>query len=364
MRYYSLTLSDPKTGASIVPDGKEGFTRAVPGTPTFSSLYRDPFLGRLLPDPGALDINFDIPVSQLGKPQGSFRIKIWGIGLKMISQAENLHGLRFELKAGMTQPGLPLANSAQAGVIAEGVVYEGWGNWEGVDQTLDLLINPGPPGTSESIYDRPISFSWPAGTPLYEAIDAALSAALPEFKTQIVIDSRLVLPNDEHGYYAKPSQWASYILGLTQPLGRQLLGFNYPGVQIVATGDTIYVFDGTQQGPKNVPLEFQDLIGQPTWLSGLQIQFNTVLRADIGLINTVKFPTGIVAPYTVLSAAAGATISVPALPLPAKNKSIFQGDFLINEVHHFGQFRSPDASAWRTAFRAAPAPPQKPGAKP
>ncbi|HZT01878.1 MAG TPA: hypothetical protein VFA39_06415 [Steroidobacteraceae bacterium] len=340
----------------LIPRGV-GFQRGT--GPTFSSLYRD-LSGRMQTDPGALHIEFDIPVTQLAQPQGGFLIKIYGVGLGMISQAANLSGMRFQLKAGMA-PGLPLANPAQAGVIAEGNVFQAYGNWEGVNQTLNLIVNPGPPGTTDSIFDRKVSFFWPAGTSLYDAINAALQAALPEFKTEVFIDPRIVLPNDEAGYYATPSQWASYLLGVTQPLGAQILGFDYPGVKITATGDTIYVFDGTDTNnglsAVTVPINFEDLIGQPTWLLGTQISFKTVLRADIGVGNHIRFPQGIVAPYAILSPAAGAANTTPSVPLPAKSKSVFQGEFVINEVHHFGSYREPDPSAWTSAFVASPAPP-------
>jgi hypothetical protein len=353
VRYYSLTISNPKTGQSIVPDGQEGFTTGT--GPTFSSLYRDRMTGQIFPDPGALQVDFDIPVTQLAKPQGAFRVKVWGIGIKMIGQAANLNGMRFQLKAGMSS-GLPLANPAQAGVIVEGNVFQAYGNWQGVNQTLDLIVNPGAPGTTESIFDRRLFFFWPAGTSLYDAIDATLQASLPEFKRQIFIDPSIVLSNDEAGWYANPTQWAGYILGLTQPLGSKILGFDYPGVQVVATGDTIYVFDGTQQGSPLTQLNFEDLIGQPTWISGTKVQFKTVLRADIGVSNSVRFPQVVMAPFALLSPAAGAAATSPSVPLPAKNKSIFQGDFVIQEVHHFGSFREPDADAWTTAFTASPAP--------
>ena len=352
MRYYSLTLSNPKSGASIVPSG-EGFTTGT--GPTFTSLYRDARTGQMLSDPGALQINFDFPVVPLATPQGGSLIKISGVGLKMIGQAANLAGMRFQLKAGMA-PGLPLANPAQAGVIAEGNVFQGYGNWEGTEQTLDLIVNPGPPGTTDSIFNRHVSFFWPAGSSLHDAIDAALQAALPEFKREIFIDPRLVLSNDEAGYYGSPTQWAGYLLGITQPLGAKLLGFSYPGVQVMVTGDTIYVFDGAQQPSILRQLNFEDLIGQPTWLSGTQITFTTVMRADISILNRIRFPKGIVAPYAIMSPAAGAQPSSPNFPLPAKNRSIFQGDFLIQDVHHFGNFRDPDPTAWATVFVATPPP--------
>jgi hypothetical protein len=212
-----------------------------------------------------------------------------------------------------------------------------------------MLVLPGPPGTTSNIFDRPVSFQWPAGSSLADAINAALQAALPEFKRQVFISPSLTLPNDEAGWYANPSQWAGYILGLTQPLGAQLLGFNYPGVQIVASGDTIYVFDSTASGTIVTPLAFQDLVGQPTWLSGTTIQFNTVLRADIGVGNKVKFPSGILAPYALTSPAA----AVPGNSVPVNSKIAFQGTFAITETHHFGNFRDSDAGSWVTSFVAA-----------
>lgn len=349
MRYYSITISDQKTGESLIPTGL-GFARGT-GT-TFSSLAKRPFTGQLVPDPGALNVEFDIPVTQLAIPQGAFRIKIWGVGLKCLSQAANLSGMRFSMNAGMSH-GLPLANSAQAGPVAQGNIFQGYGNWQGVNQTLDLIVNPGPPGATESIFDRSLSFFWPAGTSLYDAIDAALQATLPEFKRQIFIDPNLVLSHDEAGWYANPSQWASYLLGVTQPLGAQLVGANYPGVQIMVTGDTIYVFDEPQnkRGSVTIPLAFQDLIGQPTWISATAVQFNTVLRADIGVGNRILFPTGVLTPYA---------LTAPGLPfpptVPAASRSIFQGEFVVKHLHHFGNFRDADADSWVTAFEATVAP--------
>lgn len=346
MRYYNLYITDPKTGQSIVPNSSGGFTRGT--GPTFSSLAKLPMTGQMVADPGALNIEFDIPISQLAKPQGASRLKIWGVGLGALSQASQLAGMNVQLSAGMST-GLPLANPAQAGMILRGVVFTGYGNWEGTNQTLDLIVNPGPPGTTDSIFDRSLSFFWPAGTPLADAINVALEAALPEFKRKVSISPNLTLPNPEAGWYANLSQWASYLLGLTQPLGAQLLGFNYPGVQIVATGDTIYVFDGTQNGAALTQLQFQDLIGQPTWISGTEIQFNKVLRANIGVGNTVKFPSGILAPYALTSPAA----AVPGNSVPVNSKIAFQGTFTVTEAHHMGNFRDPNGLSWVTAFKAA-----------
>ena len=348
MRYYSLHITDPKTGQMLSPTPSGGFAFGN-GEFTFSSLGRLPFTGQVVSDPGALNIEFDVPVSQLAKPQGSSRIKIWGPGLQMLGQASQLAGMNVQLSAGMYR-GLPLATqqTVHAGVVLKGSIFQAFGNWEGTNQTLDMLVLPGPPGAKGNIFDRPVSFSWPAGTPVADAIAAALQATLPEFKTQIEITTNFVLPYDETGFYANPSQWAGYILGLTQPLGKKLLGFDYPGVKIAATGDTIYVFDGPRQPLKPVALQFEDFIGQPTWISGTSVQFNTVLRADLGLGNAVKFPTDIVSPYALTSP----TVISPG-NTPVNSKIAFRGTFTTTEVHHYANFRDSDAMSWVTAITAS-----------
>jgi hypothetical protein len=113
-------------------------------------------------------------------------------------------------------------------------------------------------------------------------------------------------------------------------------------------GNTISVYDG--QGPtpaKVVPLAFQDLIGQPTWISASQVSFKTVLRSDIGLGMQVKFPQGIVAPYALTSASAATPNA------PVSSKTAFQGNFVVTEIHHFACFRQADAESWNTTYTAS-----------
>ena len=350
MRYYSLTISDPVSGASIVPNPSGGFTTGT--GPTFSSLARLPMTGQIVVDPGALDINFDIPVTQLATPKGGFRIKISGPGLQMLGQANQLAGMHFSLSAGMSA-GLPLANPVQAGVIALGNILASYGNWQGSNQTLDLLVNPGAP---QNLFGTPVSFQWFAGVPLSDAISATLNAAFPGFKIQVyILNENFTLPNDEAGLYQNLAQFASYLTELTKTIGSQTHQ-NYSGVQITYSGSTIIVYDGTvtNAGPAKSPvaLEFQDLVGQPTWIAPTQVQFNTVLRGNIGVGNTVKFPSAILAPYALTSPAAAA----PGNSTPVNNKIAFQGTFLVKSVEHFGSFRDPDADSWVTSFVATSPP--------
>ena len=340
MRYYSITLTDPISGQSIVQDGSQGFAKGTGST--FSSFVNG------ASDPGALNVNFDLPIVNFDAFQGAQRVKIQGVGLKMLGQASNLAGLNFTMKAGMAPNSLPLANPAQAGIVLQGNVFQAYGNWQGVDQTVDLIINP---GIRQSIFEVGIPFWWQAGTPLSQAIESALQQALPGFKYEIFIDSRLVLANDENGWYQNFAQFAQYLKGLTLKLGSALYT-DYPGVVTAWNGDTISVYDASGGGPPsiNVQLNFQDLIGQPTWIGPAEVNFKTVLRADISVGNLVTFPAGIVAPYAITSPSA-------ALPnVPARSSTVFQGQFLVKEVHHFGNFRQPDADSWATSFVGIPVP--------
>jgi hypothetical protein len=349
MRYYDIRIGKSPKGPFLVQAPTGGF--ALGQGPTFSSKARLPITGQIVVDPGALDISFDIPVSNLATPRGAFRIKISGPSLQMLGQASQLAGLYFSMSAGMSA-GLPLADPTQAGIIAIGNILASYGNWEGTNQTLDLLVNPGWP---QNLFGTPASFQWPAGSSLYDAINATLSAAFPGFKILVFIDANLTLPNDEAGYYGNLPQFAGYLAELTKTIGGQTHE-NYAGVQIGAYGDTIVVQDGTSTiaGPGKAPvaLNFQDLVGQPTWTSATTVQFNTVLRANIQPGNRVTFPTGILAPYALTSPSAAA----PGNIVPVNNKIAFQGTFLVNFVEHFGSFRDPDATAWVTAITATSSP--------
>src|SRR5690242_7071326 len=135
MRYYSITLTDSVSGKVYKPDPTgNGFIKAGAG-PTFISYAN----GQTIP--GALNIELDMPVVAFDSPQGNGMVRIWGVGLQMIGQASDLNGAKITLSAGR-KPGLPLASkqAIQAGIIVQGSIYQAFGNWQGVNQTLDLLV--------------------------------------------------------------------------------------------------------------------------------------------------------------------------------------------------------------------------------
>lgn len=334
-----MTITDAVSGQVYAPDKNGGgFVKGGSG-PTFTSYA----YGQTIP--GALNIELDMPVVAFDSPQGNGMVRIWGVGLQMIGQASDLNGANITISAGM-QKGLPLANPAQAGIIVQGSIYQAFGNWQGVNQTLDLVIQ-----ASDLTPPNGIWFSWTSDNSLEGTIFTTLQQAFPGYKAKVEIAANLQPPNggDQPGIYQSLSQFCGHLQEITEKAGQAVYGEGYPGVQVTIVGNTIKVFDGTQEQTP-VQIAFQDLIGQPTWINPGEVNFKTVLRSDIAVDTQIKFPQGIVAPFALTSAAAAAPNS------PARNKTVFQGVFSVKEVHHFANFRQPDADSWNTTFVAVPLP--------
>ena len=369
MRFYDLIVSDPTTGAVWYPTSTGKLVKGAPppqtgsvstdssgmsvvtvagsngvrATSTFTSWVKA-LNGQMVSDPGALNIEFDFATIPFNTPQGSAQITVHGVGLQMIGQAANLNGQNITLQAGM-KPGLPLATAAasQAGTILEGSIFQAFGNWQGTDQTLCLVCYP-----SASQQDQTIQFYWPANMPLSTALANTFSQAFPKYNQQITI-SNISRPADGHGYYFNLQQLSDYIQQISRKIGVSIYGAQYPGVSISVTGNTIIAYDSVNP-LKTIQIAFQDTIGQPTWISSTDITFKTVLRADISVGMIIKLPTGI-SGYALNSAASAQPNT------PASSKSAFQGSFFVNEVHHWANFRQPDADSWNTTFTAAFIPP-------
>jgi hypothetical protein len=278
----------------------------------------------------ALNIELDVPVVPFATPMGAALVRIWGISLQEISQASDLNGMNIAVYAGM-QKGLPLANPAQAGLIMQGVVFQAFGNWIGVNQTLDLICQP---SIGTDAVPKNFSFNWKAGTPLAQAISNTLSTAFPGTKQNINISPNLVLAHDEPGYYKTLVQFATYV----KQKSADVIGGNYPGVDIVLKQNEFDVYDGTTPTTPT-QIAFQDMIGQPTWIAPQTIQVAFVMRADLEVGGYIKMPPSIV---TTTSSSFS----------QFRSKSAFQGVFQINQIRHVGNYRQQDAASWATAVNA------------
>jgi hypothetical protein len=324
MRFYDIQLGQGKTSLHYT---------SHPSGPTGPK------------DPGALQVEFDIPQVPFHNTNTQGWLRIWGISLQDIAQSRNFNaavlgmpGAPVVTKGGMGK-GLPLANPNQAGTLVQATIFQAFGNWIGTNMTLDLQFMPGqglvPPQFGLGPPPRNFSISWKANTALSDAIKQTLNAAFPGVKTSINISQNLTLPNDETGFNGNFSQFAEYVNDISRHINNDR---NYLGVSITWPSDTIVVSDGTQPPPvKNIA--FTDLIGQPTWILPNMIQVNTVMRGDLSIGDQITLP-----PSQVTTTSQSFS--------QFRQGSAFQGTFIIQRIRHIGNFRSPDGTSWITTIEA------------
>lgn len=340
MRYYKIVLADPDTGAALLPGSLKGLP-----------------LSSLLPDgsfnPAALQVELDIPVGAYHLPDGNAIVRIWGLGLQDIGSSFNLNpqpqaqkqGAIVTVYGGMSK-GLPLANPAQARILVKGQVYQAFGNWLGTEQTVDLILAPPTQGSAFSNVNY--SLDWKKGTPLEQALKTCLSAALPSAELLIKISPNLVMNYDQPAYYGSLTQLNQFLNSLSRSI---VTDAGYQGVTIAYDGARVTISDGTQTPGTTTRIAFQDLVGQPTWIDVNTIQVKCVMRGDIALQDQITLPPSIVTSTS--GAFQGQTGNNPA------NNLTFNGPYLVTKIHHYGNFRQPDAMSWNTTIDAIKPPQQQ-----
>lgn len=293
--------------------------------------------GRTLP--GALNVEFDIPVLPYGTPSGDAYIKIWGIGLGDIAQAKDLNFKKIRVFGGF-QAGLPLANPSQSGLLVSGYIYQAFGNWIGVEQSLDIVIKTGSPPTSSKLRSQPINLTTDCrkGDTLQNAITNTLKTAYPNFTTTFSISDKLVA---QEAITDRKSEIVAYSLFMNEKSRSIINDANYQGVSILAREDSFVIYDGTASGnTSEKEIAFKDMIGQPTWIQPLTVQFKCPMRADLKIPDKIRFPE------------AQVITGVQAASSLINHKLTFQGKFQISVVRHVGSFRQATADAWVTVFNA------------
>lgn len=322
-------MTDGTTGKPVIPSSMKGNL--------ISSLFTNGDT-----NPAALNVEFDIPIASQTTPNPNAFIRVWGLGLKDISAALDLTpkdqpAVNVSFSAGMSK-GLPLANPKQQGLIMKGTIIQAWGNWIGTDMTLDMNFQPTTEGIGSPTDPSNFPFTWPKGTPLKSAIQDTLRTAFPGKKQLIDISTLLVLNRDEYGTYQGLQQFAAAINNITKPI----IGGSYQGVQMASDGDSVTVWDGTKTPDANAvkKIEFQDLLGQPTWISVNEITVKLVLRGDLNISDVIKLPEGL------------ATQGQQSWAR-FQDKSAFTGNYQILSIQHYGNFRQPDASSWNTTVKVA-----------
>lgn len=334
MRYYRIEISDPASGRVIAPPGFEGILDGA----TYTSYAN----GRNLPN--AWDVELDVPVIGQATPQGSALCRVWGVSLQEIGQANDLNGKNISIFGGM-QKGYPLANPRQAGLLVKGYVFQAFGNWVGTDQTLDLVINPGPatgttPGGAGTLQaPKNIVLNWKAGTTLAAALATTLKTAFPTYKQKINLSANVVRQNDEVGFFPTLEQLSQYVMQTSLDVVKTK---GYQGATVVLIGDSVVVTDGSAGQPASKKIAFTDLIGQPTWIEAPNISIKTVMRADLNVWDPIELP-----PTVTTNSQQGNSSLV-------NQRASFQGGFRIVSLRHVGRFRQPSADAWVSVAEAAP----------
>jgi len=325
VRYYLINIARPAAPAAA---GRPAVTGAV-----LQSYRAQSPAGLALPN--ALDVDFDIPVTSFATPMGGGHVRIYGVDLDTLIQASNFNLMNIEVFGGM-QRGLPLAKPAQAGLLMTGTIQQAFGNWVGTDMTLELIYSAG-----NTLPEVPINLTidWKAGGSLADALRATLRAAFPApYTLTINISPRLVLPQDQPGYYATMLQFATFVRNISLGIIRDR---GYPGVQISLRGTEFIIQDGSTRTPPKA-IMFTDLVGQIVWLSANTISVTTVMRADLQPGDFVELPPNLSFLQSLTTAQSQSQ---------ARARDAFAGMFQINNARHTGRFRASSGMSWVTTFQ-------------
>ena len=292
-------------------------------------------------DLGAQTVEFDIHLYEFDAPVSQAYIKIWGPSKQQISQASDFNGAPIKVYGGM-QNGLPLATAAasngQAGLLLSGQIFQAFGNWQGINQTLDFVVTTD--GGATQSQPANLSFLWLKGQQLSQVIEQTLQLAYPKLQVSVNISSSLVLTQTEAGVYQTLQQFASYVNGVSQ----NIIGGDYSGVKMTLANGVINVYDSSGTLFVTPPKQIlaQDMMGQATWLDVATVQFNTVMRADLAVGSQIMFP-----PLAGITA-----VTTPQSGSNARTQNTFSGSWKISYMRHVGNSRAPDAQSWISTFQA------------
>lgn len=333
MRYYEINIFD---GDTLIRQ--------------YSSLKNGVY------NPGALMVEFDIMRFGESTPAGETHLTVWGIGPKEMQQArQDLYGKRIQIFAGMSK-GLPLAGVWDKKLAIEGTIFQVFGNWQGTELRLDFIIVAGPVNstTRGQIVPLQVTMPWSMGQKLSVALTQCFMT-MGGFTPNISISDRLTLNYDRPMFCGSLSELAKNLKAFS--LSR-IKDPGYTGVEIaVVNGTEIRVWDNdyANQPDQNsktsasvrsknpVKINFNDLIGQPTWISFGVVSVVCVMRADIETGDHILMPEKA---RPMIQASSYSQF---------RDDSAFNGEFVVQSVRLLGNSRQPTAEAWITVIEAYPA---------
>jgi hypothetical protein len=343
-RYYKIKLTDKNNQPIKFDSFSGGFASSLQ-----AGTFEPGVITSLLPDkstnPGALNIELDITQMPGHVGNSQSYVRIYGLSLKDVFSLD-LSQANIEVSVGMAQ-GLPLATAAQkqAGLVIKGSVFQAFGNWLGTDMTLDLIIGA---GGLTGTHDQPknYKFDWHRGQTLEDAIRETLSnSPLSGINPKIKINDDRTGPADNlSGTYDTLEDFGKFIREHTEGVH----GENDKGVYIYNIGSDVIVGDTSikeQTGP-TTQIAFQDLLGQVTWFAPNEMTCKLVMRGDlqVGPGSFVRFPQN-----PLKQTQAGA---LPSFFNRTRDTVGIASDqqFWISRIHHWGNYRQPDAMSWNTTL--------------
>jgi hypothetical protein len=233
-------------------------------------------------------------------------------------------------------------------------VFQAFGNWEGTDMRLDLIVYP-----SRHTIDDPGNFIlfWNAGQTLAEALKGTLSTVYRGIPITTNIGDNLVLDYPEAHYCATLEELSALVSDISRDVFRQ-------EVKVTIQAGKIVIYD-TSYKPNPIQIDFTDLVGQPTWLQQGVMQMKTVMRADLQVGSIIRMPAvqlqgkSTIFPnapgFTTTYASTGLSANGGGLSSTDKNSLTFANNFQVTELRHLGCFRSPSGEDWVTVFNCAQA---------
>jgi hypothetical protein len=322
MRFYRIEITD-ENGAIV----------KIGDSPLAFSTHNDFNIFK----PGALGIEFDLPMVAADIPAGDGLLKIYGLSLETLNQASTLNLKNIRIEAGM-MPGFPLATEQalaqpqRRGIIFEGSIKQAFGTWQGTEQSLDLLVSvqltSKPQETPKET--RAIMFSCDSGANFADSIKKAMNSAGIDAK--VSIDSRLVASEP---IIFMASSMQEFALMLKRQSKRIIKDAAYIGISAIRRVGG-YDFTDNSAIDSPIPVLFNDLIGQPVWHDAVQAQMKLVMRSDIIVGNMIQMPKEYIA------------VNRSRILGTVRDQITFIGTAFVNQVRHVGNSRQPDANAWVT----------------
>lgn len=313
MRYYELIITSP--------DGQ--------ATTTFSTLNADGSN-----NPMALRADIDVWQGVFHLPSQNSTVTIWGIPFDYLTQASDFNNCRIVVKGGMSK-GLPLATPSQAGVLIQGTVLQAFGNYQGLTVNLNFVIVP---FAIDSSTPANLSFNWQPGQTMLQAITNTLNAAYGlNVDPLSQLSESLVTPEPQPGLFRTMKSFTDYLNKTSKNILNQDY---YLGCIVSVNTNGFYITDGTGPAPNTITVNYQDIIGNLTWLDIATIQAKLVMRSDVNVGDEITFPAN--APTA--NTAAGVN--------QVRNLISFDGKFLVTSIRHVGSSRQKDANGWVTVIDA------------